>query len=412
MKKHIILSLIFSGMTLNACNRPTLPQAIAPQRLAQRHIQPQRFSRLNASTFQLNQKSTLFKHHKAKQVQSIHSNSMILNGQTGIKQGDIVIGRSRGQDFLRQVVGVNQTANQAVLRTQPALLHDAFDEINLRGFEPEPGALQAIEQKLNRKTYNIGGLLDLVPRLKIKPDFSNTEIRLRKTTLTIKVAPITRITGQIEARFSPFSDQTKIVNIFKLPPTQPLGRVELPGASIPGWIGPVPIVFNLTPSVSLDWSSQASGYFFFGAELNGQITTGIEITAKLGKKPTYKTFKDWGFEARLTEPGFKVQGEVRSKLNVPEIQVDTKIAGMVGPFVRFSPYLDGKVKQTTVVKPKGTSVEGSARSDLGLVLRGGITETSIFGFKLAKGLDVRILDKTIKEVYRKDLKEYIPHPTP
>lgn len=135
---------------------------------------------------------------------------------------------------------------------------------------------------------------------------------------------------------------------------------------------------------------------------------GLELQAAWGEKPTTRTFSDHQFETVMAPPTLNLRGTARLRVTVPQVQFDLKLAGITGPYIKAGPYIQGHASQTLQASPNGSTLSTSVLSQLGLAIKGGITETTVFGYTLSGGLHIQILDKVLKELYRQDNTQTLP----
>ncbi|MBF2053066.1 MAG: hypothetical protein IGS03_06320 [Candidatus Sericytochromatia bacterium] len=184
---------------------------------------------------------------------------------------------------------------------------------------------------------------------------------------------------------------------------QPVGAVNLMSAQFVAWIGPVPLVFHIQPAAALDFGARADGRLGVGTELKGTVKASLELDAALNQQPRARSESSYRFDASMLPPNLQLSGEVRSRLTLPRIHLDSEIAGLVGPFIQTGPYIDGSYLRQINGSGSSATVRESVRSQLGLTIGGGITSTRLFGKNLSRELRVRILDRQIKELYRRDM---------
>lgn len=334
---------------------------------------------------------------------SVEPHRLIFSGpQNGLKPGQVLMGRSlKDQDFLRRVRQIHVSGSQTVVDTLPATLFDAFEELDLSGSRIQANT-PPIAMQSHR--FNIGGVVDVVMDLNLKPDFSDTKIRLVNERLFVRVAPRFEMDSQIRTEF-------KFIGIKPVPenPLKPVGSVSFNALRIPAWIGPVPLVFHLKPGAGLDWGHQADGRVIVSTDIDGQFTASVEMEAGLGENPVTKTDTAYQLNGKMLPPELRLTGSAKARLHLPTIHLDTEFAGLVGPFVQAGAYVDGHYLRRLSATPQQTTIYTLANSHLGLRIDAGITPTHLFGKDLSKELRFKILDKQIKELYRKESTDVIPN---
>lgn len=338
----------------------------------------------------------------------VEPNRLIFNApQPDLRPNQVLMGRSiKEQDFLRRIKAIHADGKRIIADTVPATLFEAFNELDMAGAT----TVRAPEHiSLRSQHFNIGGLVDIVVDLGVKPDFSDAHLRVKDSRLFIRVAPRFDIDTQVRAEYTfvkaggpqPVTNQE--------PPLQPVGDFSFTAMRVPAWVGPVPLVFHLNPGTSLKYGAYANGKLIASSQITGQFKASVEMDAAVGETPTVKTDSDYQFDGKMLPPELKLTGVAKARLHLPTLHLDTEIAGLVGPFVEASPYIDGRYQKTVTVAPKQTTVYTSAVSSLGLAIDAGLTPTTLFGKQLARELRFKILDKQIKELYRKEGTDVVPN---
>jgi len=387
--KTSLLGLATIALGLSACQTPPLaptlrlPAALPPARLQQQQAGPEQIiAKANTVTFD-----------KPVPV-AVHPDRLVFQGAQNFQPNQILLGRSiHNEDFLRRVLSSRPEGNQVVVQTAPATLFEAFDELDLNG----PRMQQAPERiSLREHRFNLGGIVDIVLDMGITPDFSDTRLKIKDSRMSLRVAPEFQIEAQVrsEFRFSPLMSEVNL---------RPVGSVDFTAAKFVAWIGPVPLVFQLKPGAALDFGSQAQGAISVGTQLNGVVKASIEIDATLNQTPTTRTDSSQNFEASMLPPQMSMNGEVRSRLTLPRIHMESEIAGLVGPFVQVGPYIDAQYLRQLTGTGAGATVRERVTSHLGLGIYGGITPTRLFGKDLSREIRIRILDRQLKQIYHRDL---------
>jgi hypothetical protein len=315
-----------------------------------------------------------------------------------LKTGDILIGRALNQDFLRRVTRIQGSGNRTEVFTTAATLFEAFREADLGGMRLENATRSRIT--LDRQRFKIGGVMDIILTLSLDPDFSDTRIRIQDRKLMVRMAPRFKLSYDVTQQFTLHEGGAS--GNPELLPLKPVGQAEFRVVAIPGWVGPIPVTFSVRPGASLDWGHSGLGRLGWRTDLSGELQAGIELEAPLGEMPTTQTFSDHNLKASFYEPTLEFTGGVRTRINLPYIQVDSRIAGMVGPYLRAGTYIEGSARRSVATTANGTVASSSLVSNLGVNVRGGLTETTLFGRKLANGLHLNIYDKAIRELYRRE----------
>lgn len=317
---------------------------------------------------------------------------LIFEGSHSFAPGQVLMGRSvNSQDFLRRIEQVQPSGSQTMVLTTPATLFDAFEELSVKGAQAE--RLERIS--LRQQRFNIGGVLDIVVDVGVKPDFSDTQISLKNKRLNVKMAPTFELDAQVRSEY-------RFLNAGNHLNPKPVGKVDFTAATFPAWAGPVPLVFHLKPGAALDFAHQAQGTLSVGTQLEGQLKVQLEMEAALGEAPSTRSDSSYQFNGSMLPPELRLKGAARARLHLPQIHLDTEIAGLVGPFVEAGPYVDATYQRKLTATPTGGTAQESVRAQLGLAVFGGITPTRLFGKDLSREIRIKILDRQIKELYRKD----------
>lgn len=311
--------------------------------------------------------------------------------------GQVLMGRSQqNQDFLRRVRSSATQGNTTVVQTTNATLFDVFEELDLAGVRAQraPERIQVRSQR-----FNLGGVVDIVVDMGLTPDFSDTRIRLKDSRLQVRVAPRLEIDTRVRSEYRFLNIQSEAV------PLKPVGQVSFTAARFPVWVGPVPLVFHIKPGASLDWGHSAQGNLGVTTQLQGELKAAIELEAAVGERPTTRSDSNYQLDGTMLPPDLKMTGSARARLSLPQIQVDSEIAGLVGPFVQAGPYVDASYRRSLKGTPGNGTVTSLSEASLGLTIDGGITPTRLFGAELSREVRVRILDRTLKQLYRKETTE-------
>ncbi len=313
------------------------------------------------------------------------------NLDTPLEVGQVVMGRSLdGEDFLRRVTRLRSTGNTTYVSTTNASLFDAFQELQVTGVDV-PRSPQRIALRSQR--FNIGGVMDIVVDLGVRPDFSDARIQLKNSRLKVHMSPRFELDTQIRSELT-FLRPTQS-------DLQPVGSVEFTAARFPAWIGPVPVVFRIKPGAALSWGHQASGELIQALNIDGFIKPRVELEAALKQAPRAKGTIQQQIQARMEPVELRFKGNAHARLHIPQIQFESELAGIVGPFISAGTYVDARY-QKQVRTPQGRPVEDTEiNADLGLSVYGGITPTRLFGSDLTREIRVRILEKNLKKLYHK-----------
>lgn len=391
MRHFNLLSALFA-VGLVGCQAAPFPSA--PLRQAPRVVQnirnanAPRFTR--QSDHQVREK--LGTHFLKDTPVAVYPNRLVFEGQQlAFEKGNILIGRSRrNEDYLRRIEKITVAGGRTLVDTTDASLFEAFDELSLRGLEMDPD-VQGLRKE---HRVNIGGVMDLVLDLNIRPDFSDTELHLKDKRLRIKSSPVVQLNTQLrgELRFRPLLSEVE---------PQPVGEVSFTAASFPLWLGPVPVSFTLRPGAALDYGHEASGSAGIGGQLNGEVKATVELEAALNQQPELSSAIQHQLDASWIPPELKLEGSARARVHVPRMQIDLKVASMVGPFVQLGTYVDSSYTRRYSYSSGEKRLYESVQSHLGLAAYGGITPTKIFGKQLSKEIRIKIIDKNLKQIYNR-----------
>jgi hypothetical protein len=161
-------------------------------------------------------------------------------------------------------------------------------------------------------------------------------------------------------------------------------------------------MFHLKPGAGLDFGHRAEGKLVNTFDIDGEFKAVVELEAALGESPSTQSSSEYRIDGKMLPPELRLTGNARARLHLPTVHLDSEIAGLVGPFVQAGPYVDGNFTRRLTVTPQQTTVFSSVSSHLGLAIDGGITPTRLFGKQLSREIRFKILDKRIKELYRKE----------
>lgn len=336
----------------------------------------------------------------------VEPNRLIFTTPQDLHPNQVLMGRSTKEvDFLRRIVRLQTQGNRLIADTAPATLFDAFSELDLAG----ASTVRAPEFiQLRSQHFNIGGVLDLVLDLGVKPDFSDTELRVKDSRLYVKVAPSFTLDTRVRAEYT-FLKTAAPAALGTEPPQQPVGDLNFNALRVPAWIGPVPLVFHLNPGTRLSYGHYANGKLIGTTQVNGVFKASVALEAGVGETPVTHSDSSYQLDGQMLAPELQLTGVARARLHLPTLHLDTEIAGLVGPFIEASPYVDGRYQKTLTATPAQTTVRTSVLARLGLAIDGGVTPTTLFGKQLAREIRIKILDKTLKELYRKDSTDVVPN---
>lgn len=391
--KHKLLLGMVSALLLVACQAQPLPsQSSVNLRQQATGASGRQVLRADALSFQ------------QPVAVEIEPNRLIFTTpQPGIKPNQVLMGRSlKEQDFLRRARQIHSEGNRLIVDTVPATLFEAFAELDYTG----ASAVRAPENiQLRSQHFNLGGVVDIVLDLGVRPDFSDAHLRLKDSRLFVRVAPRFTLDAKVHAEYNFLKSRAPLGNE---PVLQPVGDYSFNAVRLPAWIGPVPLVFHLKPGTRLDFGHHADGKLIASTELTGEFKASVEMEAALGESPVTKTDSDYSFDGKMLPPELRLTGVGKARLHLPTLHLDTEIAGLVGPFVEASPYVDGRYQKTLTATPQQTTVFTSAKASLGLAIDGGLTPTTLFGKQLSHEIRLRILDKQIKVLYSKEGTDILP----
>ncbi len=380
-----VLSLSLVG--LNACQNNAMYRspALVPAPLQAQNARP-------APRVDLQQNAQLFEQPVPV---TVTPDRLVFDTPLNLSPGQVLMGRSRnGEDFLRRVVSVSTQGNQTVVTTQPASLFDAFKELEAH----EVSLTRAPERiALRSQRFNIGGVMDIVVDLGIRPDFSDAHIQLKDSRLSIEMAPRFELDTQVRSE------------ITFIRPTQsdlsPVGQVQFTAARFPAWIGPVPVVFQIKPGAALSWGHQASGSLIQDLNLEGFLQPRLTMEAALKQTPRTTGTLQHQIQAQLNPPALSLKGKAHARIYVPQVQFESELAGIVGPFISAGTYVDGTYRREIRSTQGQALMDTQINADLGVSVHGGITPTSLFGSDLTREIRVKILERNLKNLYNKQTTE-------
>jgi hypothetical protein len=312
-----------------------------------------------------------------------------------LEVNQVVMGRSlQGEDFLRRVVSLRTQGRQTIVTTRPASLFDAFKELqaNEVSLSRSPERVSVRSQR-----FNIGGVMDIVVDLGVRPDFSEAQIQLKDSRLKVNLAPRFEVDTQIRSELTFIKPVQNDLS--------PVGQVTFTAARFPAWIGPVPVVFQIKPGAALSWGHQASGSLVQSLNIDGFIQPQLTMEAALKQTPQTSGTIQHQIQAQLAPPALSIKGKAHARLYVPQIQFESELAGIVGPFISAGTYIDATYQREIRTQQGQNTVNTFVNADLGLSVYGGITPTQLFGSDLTREIRVKILEKNLKNLYNKQTSE-------
>lgn len=390
--------LICASLSLSACQGagPTAPNP-ALQRAPLKAVQSQ--SQTTNQVMQFKANARLLDAGQAQPI-AITPQTLVFAQDPLLQMGQIVMGRTEQEDYLRRVTGIRSEESNVVVMTERANLYEAFEQLDVSNAQPD--RLAPIQ--LDQRRFKIG-FVDIVSKLVAEPDFSDSRLRLTNTrarALFVRLAPEIKLTWEVssETRFTPgMSDGLAL---------KPIGQMNFKTFRIPTSIGGIPLVFYLRPGTALDWGHQGEGHLKLGAQVTGSFKVGVEMTAAVSEQPTVETFYQQAFDGRVLPPEIDFNGKVLTRLHLPRLRLDSKIVDMVGPFIEAESYLDGELDAQLKVSGSGKQVTGQAAAHLGLGLKAGLSQTDLFGKTLNKEISVDIFNRRVKTLYKQRLSYQIP----
>lgn len=391
-QSFLFLSCLSLSLTaLNACQTQVLPPSAALNPPAPA-LQSQRADASLTPLVKTQLNTRLFEQPVPVEVTP---DRLRFNEFVDLQPNQVVMGRSlQGDDFLRRVISVQHQGNQTLVRTQPASLFEAFEELqaNQVSLTRSPERISVRSQR-----FNIGGVMDIVIDLGIRPDFSQAQIQLKNSQLKVDLAPRFELDSQVRSELT------------FIRPTQsdltPVGQVQFTAARFPAWIGPVPVVFQIKPGAALSWGHQADGRLMQDLNLNGFIQPRVTMEAALKQSPRTTGTIQHQIQATLAPPTVALKGKAHARVYVPQVQFESELAGIVGPFISAGPYIDGTYQRELRSQQGQNLMETSVKADLGLSVYGGITPTRLFGNDLSREIRVKIFERNLRNLYHKQSTE-------
>lgn len=314
---------------------------------------------------------------------------------TVLEVNQVVMGRSlQGEDFLRRVITIQTQGRKTIVSTRPASLFEAFKELQAN----EVSLSRAPERvSIRAQRFNIGGVIDIVLDLGVRPDFSEAQIQLKDSRLKVNLAPRFDIDTQIRSEWTFIKPVQNDLS--------PVGQVTFTTARFPAWIGPVPVVFQIKPGASLSWGHQASGSLVQALNIDGFIQPKLTMEAALEQTPQTSGTIQHQIQAQLAPPALSIKGKAHARLYVPQIQFESELAGIVGPFISAGTYIDATYQREIKTQQGKSMVNTFVNADLGLSVYGGITPTQLFGGDLTREIRIKILERNLKNLYQKQTSE-------
>jgi hypothetical protein len=385
-------------MLLSACQAlPTLP-AESPS-LAAAASTPQ----TTPDSFRLQSKTRLLEAEQA--PVSVWVDRLLFAPGQRFEVGEILVGRGQDQEpFLRRVISIALKGAQQEVFTEEASLLEAFAELDATA----DAQAQTAAIVLDRRRFQLGPLM-IDSALRLQPDFSDLRLRIEKgRALFVRVAPDLKTTWDLTTRVILTPDTPILQPVLVL---KPVGEVRFAEQRVHFRVGPVPVSLVLKPSASLDWGHQAVGKLECNGQLNARLKAGVEIRAQLGQKPSFAPFHSFESGGQISQPRLEINGRVLSRLSFPELRIESKIAGMAGPYLDNALWLDGDLNARATVLPSGrTQVIGRAESHLGLTVRAGIPPTRLFGKFFGGNIHQTLLHKRMRELYKAELNYIVADP--
>ncbi len=391
-------ALICASFVLTACAGPS-PTLMKPnlQRTPLSALQSQAQSASQVMQFKAN--ASILDSRQPQPV-AVTPQALIFNQDPQLQVGQIVMGRTEQDEYLRRVTSIRSEESQVVVLTERANLYETFEQLDVSNAQPD--RLDPIQ--LDQRRFKIG-FVDIVSKLVAEPDFSDTRLRLtnnKARALFVRLAPEIKLTWDVsgETSFTPgMSDGLTL---------KPIGNVTFKTFRIPTSIGGIPLVFYFRPGAALDWGHQGNGHIKLGAQVTGTFKVGVEMTAMVSEQPDVDTFYQQEFEGRFLPPEIDFNGKVLARMHVPRLRLESKIVDMIGPFIEAESYLDGELDAQVKITGAGKQVTGQAAAYLGLGLKAGLPQTDLFGKTLNKEISIDIFNRRVKTLYKQRLSYQIP----
>ncbi|PIQ28838.1 hypothetical protein COW36_09700 [bacterium (Candidatus Blackallbacteria) CG17_big_fil_post_rev_8_21_14_2_50_48_46] len=400
MKSAQAASILFGFAMLFSCQSLPLNfqnnlAPFSPARITLQSAKPQNFS--------LNQNTRSLKLPEQRPVRVL-SDQLVFQNSPHFQVGQILIGRGLdGRGFLRSVLKTETNSSQTLVYTRQAHLTEAFESLDASAI-PTAQNLKPIE--LDKRSFQIG-LLTIESSLKAQPDFSDMRLKIQNgKALFVRLAPELKLSWEISSRANFSTAQN---NLLASPiPMQPIGEINFKTFSYDTDIGPVPVSILIRPGAMLEWGHQGAGSLEWGGQLNGKLKAGIEMTARVSEKPSFVTSFDYGYGGSMNDPRMNFTGTVLSRLHLPRLKVESEIAGMPGPYIDSSAYLEGDLKARLTLVGNQKKVTGSAEAHLGLALKVGLPKTALFGDLLQDEIQKTLINRRVKQLYKKELSYTLP----
>ncbi len=376
MKLPISACLLLTLLSACQTNSPhLLPQAATTQlgSFSQSRAIPQ----LNTQVF------------KSAIAVQVLADRLIFEGQHSFQQGQVLMGRSsQNVDFLRRVRSSRFDGKQTQVETQAANLFDAYQELDVSTSQSKAPERISIQQQ--RIQF---GQFEMLVDLGIQADFSKTRIRLKDKQLLIEMAPRFEIDTRIQNSYRFDSLASTLA-----PELKPVGKFAFTAANFPLWVGPIPLIFKVKPGAALEMAQSAQGNLKLATQVEGSFQPSLKLEARLGETPRIQSDLQEDFTAKVSPLQANFTGETRARVHLPQISLDSKIAGLIGPYLETGTYIDTQWSR----RPQSNQIQESIRSQLGLSIYGGLSAGQLFGKELASQLRIKIVDRDLKEIYRQD----------
>lgn len=343
-------------------------------------------------------------HTTAQRPLHVLPDQLVFTSDQRFAVGDVLLGRGRnGQPFLRRVV---RSDGQGRVWTSQAQLGDVFQILDAQA-SIDPRHIKPIE--LDRRSFQIG-LLTIESTLKAWPDLSDFRLRIQEgRALFVRFAPELKLNWEITSRAT-FSTPLSGAELLPTLTMKPVGEVNFRNFTIEADIGPVPVTIYIRPGAALEWGHQGIGQLEWGGSLNGRLKAAVEMTARLTEKPDFQTRYEYDYGGQIRDPRLNFDGRVLSRLHLPRLRLESEIAGMVGPYVDTSAWWEGELNARLKVTGQLTQVTGQAEAHLGLGLKVGLPKTELFGEHFNEDIHKTLVDRRIKQLYKKELNYTLPSP--
>lgn len=392
------LAPVLLGLSLFSCQFPLVPAAVPPSAVL-------RASAVETATqhFQLQARARLLTAGPQRPLQVL-PDQLIFEPDQNFQPGEVLLGRGRtGQSFLRRVI---RSEGQGRVWTTQAQLGDVFQTLDARALS---GARRLKPIELDRRSFQIG-LLTIESTLKAWPDLSDFRLRIQDgRALFVRFAPELKLSWEITSRAT-LSTPLTGPNLMPALAMKPVGEVNFRNFTLETEIGPVPVTIYIRPGAALEWGHQGTGQLELGGTLNGRLKAAVEMTARLTEKPDFQVRHEYDYGGQMRDPRLNFHGRVLSRLHLPRLRVESEIAGMVGPYIDASSWIEGDLNARLKVAGSLTQVTGQAEAHLGLGLKAGLPKTDLFGKDFSGDIHKTLFDRRVKQLYKKELNYTFPTP--